>query len=208
MQRYRIANIKSDRFKIAPTLAQVWSGIQPVTVFWVSMAFWGMPSEAVAQTSCPIEVESLVEQMLPDLPGYANRAIARSRQRENPDPSSSIVIAGQPEFTPLPLGTERSIVSTENSEENIQNIQQVFLTTLDRVYTAADAIELQGYHWLFLTATENGWQLAVMYSAFDSYPAGDAPTPPENTTDGAIAQGVRNWLRDCQAREMELQSRV
>ena len=146
--------------------------------------------------------------MLPDLPSYANRAISRSRQRENPDPPSSIIVAGQPEFTPLPLGTARSTVGTEHSEEREENVRQVFFSTLERVYTPTDAIELQGYHWLFITPTQNGWQLVVMYSVFDSYLASNAPTPPENTTDGALAQGVRNWLRDCQARNMEPQSRV
>ncbi len=203
MQRYKIINLK---------IPHIWQNLRlgivclPIAIV---EAIAPTGTQVLAQTTCPEQVEPPIEQMLPDLPSYANRAIARSRQRGNPDPPSSIIVAGQPEFTPLPLGTARSTLGTENSEETEEeNVRQVFFTTLERVYTPTDAIELQGYHWLFLTPTQNGWQLVVMYSAFDSYPASDAPTPPEDTTDGALAQGVRNWLRDCQARNMEQQSRV
>ncbi|MDY6938372.1 MAG: hypothetical protein SWY16_11960 [Cyanobacteriota bacterium] len=186
---------------VLPTIADRVRQIRQRIACWMPMAIaLTIAAPSLARETCPAQVEPLVEQMLPDLPGYANRAIARSRQRGNSDPSSSIIVAGVPEFTPLPLGTARSTGVGEPADDNVR---QVFLTTLERVYTPNETIDLQGYHWLFLTATENGWQLVVMYSTRNSHPPSDAPTPPIDATEGAIANGVRTWLRDCHARDME-----
>ncbi|NJR66863.1 MAG: hypothetical protein HC772_18640 [Leptolyngbyaceae cyanobacterium CRU_2_3] len=61
-------------------------------------------------------------------------------------------------------------------------------------------MELQHYHWLFLTPTENyGWRLVLMFSSLGNAPANQPPSPPQDTSQGVIAQAVRLWLRDCRA---------
>lgn len=149
-------------------------------------------------TSCQKQdVETLTARLLQDLPSYANRASQSARFSRTTDIYSYVLVAGRPEFAPLTLGPG---IYSPDPATGTQQPQQVFITTLERQYTAGKPVELQQYHWLFLTQTSNGWQLAMMFSRIGTYPAGRPPTPPRDTSSGVIAQAVRAWLRDCAAR--------
>jgi hypothetical protein len=159
---------------------------------------------AARSPSCPTELEPLVEAMLPELPGYINRELLRSRSaagvamptNQDPNASSYTLFAGQPEFEPLPLGTARSAIDMEENPEAA--VRQVFITTLERTYIHSELLEFQGYHWLFLTQTPRGWRLVLIFSSWGSYPADGTTTPPQDSSNSAVGQGIRTWLRDCQ----------
>ncbi len=142
---------------------------------------------------CPTEVEPLVHLMLRDITGYANRIIVRSQPRTRRNTAlklhSSILMTGKPEFDPLPLNP---------NEKPDPNLRQAFITTLEQEGVAGKSIQLQQYHWLFLTPTQRGWQLALMFSRTGNYPANQQPpTPPRESSQGVMGQAIRLWLRDC-----------
>lgn len=162
------------------------------------------PLAATAKpASCPTELEPLVEALLPELPGYINRELQRSRSAvgvasraiDDPNSSSYVLLAGRPEFEPLPPGTARSTLSSE--ENTHSEVYQAFITTLERTYTDRNVLEFQGYHWLFLTPASSGWRLVTIFSSWGSYPDDGRITPPQNSSNGAVGQGIRTWLRDC-----------
>lgn len=157
-------------------------------------------SVLIAQSSSCLEkdVQTLTDELLKDLPSYANRTTQRARRQNRIiDIYSYVLVAGRPEFAPLTLGPGE--YTSADSTANSQEIEQVFITTLERQYTAKKAVELQQYHWLFLTRTSSGWQLAMMFSRTGTYPDKRPPTPPRDSSDGVIGQAIRTWLRDCQA---------
>lgn len=162
------------------------------------------PTKAQSQSSsCPANIENLTALLLRDLPSYANRASQSSRRLSRAyDSYSYILLAGKPEFTPLTLGPGeyKSAASTASSEA----YQQVFITTLERSYTKSRVVELQQYHWLFLTPTANGWYLGLMFSQIGSYPNVKPPSPPRESSKGVIGQAINTWLRDCRAGSVRL----
>lgn len=168
----------------------------------VSSCFAPFPA-AAREPHCPTELEPLVESMLPELPGYINRELQRSRPTtlglsphpDDPNAFSSIILAGQPEFEPLPPGTARSAIGIEENPD--EAVVQAFITTLERTYIHNEILEFQGYHWLFMTPTASGWRLVLMFSSWGSYPADGKTTPPQDSSNSAVGQGVRKWLRDC-----------
>jgi hypothetical protein len=146
------------------------------------------------------DVETLTTHLLQDLPSYANRAIQRARPpllSKMPDFYSYVIIAGKPEFTPLPLTTYQSSLNAKQNAS--EGVKQVFFSTLERMYTSGKAVYLEEFHWLFLTKTRSGWRMVMMFSQTGDYPPTKPPTPPQDTSDGDIAQGINAWLRDCQA---------
>lgn len=147
-----------------------------------------LPVQA-AQIACPTEVEPLVKAMVQDLPGYANRIAVRSRITRSP--RNSVILAGRPEFEPLPLNSDRPIDPT---------LKQTFITTLEREIVAGKAIDLQEFHWLFLTRTPQGWQLALMFSRIGTTTPPQQITPPIENREGVMGQAVQLWLRDCNIR--------
>jgi hypothetical protein len=164
------------------------------------------PSRRVDKTAtsggkffCPDQtIETLTNKLLHDLPGYANRSIQRARPpllSGKPDFYSYVLVAGRPEFTPLPLTPGKYGSDVPNSES--AGVEQVFFTTLERMYTGGKAIDLQQFHWLFLTKTSTGWRMVMMFSQIGYYPANKPPTPPKDTTNGDIGQAINVWLRDC-----------
>ncbi|MBV8883800.1 MAG: hypothetical protein JO235_07335 [Chroococcidiopsidaceae cyanobacterium CP_BM_RX_35] len=163
------------------------------------------PLNQVAPSStCPADVKTLTTELLRDLPSYANRISQSSRPlNSRPDLSTYVVLAGRPEFAPLTLGPGEYLPSTPGLSPQ-QEPQQVFITTLERQYTAGKAIELQQYHWLFLTRTSSGWQLSMMFSRTGPYRVGRPLTPPRDSSNGVIAQAIRTWLRDCRAGAVSL----
>lgn len=162
------------------------------------------PSENSKFVCKTAELEPLVNRLIVDLPSYANRVIQRSRSVGVTEGLSYVIIAGIPEFEPLPLGPGRSPkTASSNTGEPVEQAsdepRQVFITTLERNYDTGTLVELQHYHWLFLTKTSRGWRLAMMFSRLGSYPAGKPPLPPRDSSTGVIAQAVNTWLRDCRA---------
>lgn len=142
-------------------------------------------------------VETLTTQLIVDLPSYANRISQRARRRDRTvDLYSYVIIAGRPEFAPLTLGPGE-YQSVAPPTTNLEQPQQVFITTLERQYTNGKPVELQQYHWLFLTRTSGGWRLAMMFSRTGTYPAKFSPTRPRDSSYGVIAQAIRAWLSDC-----------
>ena len=149
-----------------------------------------------ANSNCQNQnLETLTTNLLKDLPSYANRATQRARRRQRVvDIYSYVLLAGRPEFAPLTLGPGEY---TSADSALVEPSQQVFITTLERQYIQGKPIELQQYHWLFLTQTDHGWYLAMMFSRTGAYPSRNPPTPPRDSSEGVIAQAVRTWLRDC-----------
>jgi hypothetical protein len=161
----------------------------------VGIALLTFPHQAqAARNQCPTELESLVAWMLRDLPGYANRAIVRSRGKTPITALSSVLTAGRPEFEPLPLAP-----SSAGARQRDPTLRQVFLTTLERESIGGKFSELQQFHWLFLARAETGWQLVLLFTRTGSYPSGQPPTPPRESSQGVIGQAIRAWLRDCNA---------
>ena len=143
------------------------------------------------------DIKTLTTGLLQALPGYANRASQRARRlSRSSDVYSYVILAGRPEFEPLTLGPG---AYTSKSQPTDAQVQQVFFTTLERQYTKGKAIELQQFHWVFLTKSQSGWRLATMLSQIGGYPAQKPPTPPKDSSNGIIAQAINAWLRDCQA---------
>jgi hypothetical protein len=143
-------------------------------------------------------LELLTTQLLRDLPSYANRVIQRARRfGRKTDIFSYVLAAGRPEFAPLPLNLTGDI--PKELKYTDKDVNQVFFTTLERQYIGKKAVELQQFHWLFLTKAENGWWMVMMFSRTGSDPKQNPPTPPQDSSNGVIAQGIKTWLRDCRA---------
>ncbi|MGH7999961.1 MAG: hypothetical protein ACREPR_11160 [Brasilonema sp.] len=158
------------------------------------------------KSSCSNQnLEALTTQLLRDLPSYANRANQRARRLSRAtDAYSYMVVAGRPEFQPLPLNPGE--YTADSAKTASEKVEQVFFTTLERQYTAGKAIQLQQFHWLFLTKTKSDWRLVIMFSQIGSFPKNQPPTPPRDSSNGVIAQGISAWLRDCQAGSVRTRS--
>lgn len=146
----------------------------------------------LARSHCPTDLAILVDRLLPDLPSYANRIIVRSRFSPNTNTPPGyalpqIILAGRPEFEPLPLNSGDAIG---------ENGTQVFITTLERQYRQGQAINVQQYHWLFFTQNQKGWELAKIVSRFGN--AADIRPLLGQDNKSEIAEAIRLWLRDCQ----------
>ncbi|MCS6813233.1 MAG: hypothetical protein NZ772_06640 [Cyanobacteria bacterium] len=172
-----------------------WLGIWNVAIaepmlypkLWVTL-------QRVTQHTCPTDVETLVALLIRDLPSYANRQTRSSVPlRSALNPASHMIVAGRPEFEPLPLKPGESPPSRDADPT------QVFISTLERQYAGDRAFDLQQYHWLFLTRSAGGWRLVFMFTRTASPTPNTPPTPPRDSSDGAIARAIRTWLRDCRA---------
>ncbi|MDZ7951868.1 hypothetical protein [Nostoc sp. DedQUE09] len=143
-------------------------------------------------------LETLTIQLLQKLPSYTNRASQRARRlSRSSEVYSYMLVAGKPEFTPLPLNLEE--YSADASKSATSGVEQVFFTTLERQYIGKKVVELQQFHWLLLTKTQSGWQLVMMFSQAGSYSQQQPLSPPRNSSNGTVAQGIKAWLRDCEA---------
>ena len=143
---------------------------------------------------CPDNLQQLTWLLLKDLPGYSNRVIQRT-QRANRQAGirNFIITASKAEFEPLDLPR------IQYNQIDARDPEQVFFTVLERQYNNNKVTTIQTFHWLFLTQTSNGWQPVMMFSRFGNSNANHPPTPPRETTDGIIGQGVQLWLKDCRA---------
>jgi hypothetical protein len=153
------------------------------------------PQSPIPSSTCPADVSTLTSQLLKDLPSYANRVIQRARRLDRTvDSFSYVLVAGNPEFEPLSLGSGEY---TSSAPDTDSEPEQVFLTTLERQYRDGRAFYRQHYHWLFLTQTPDGWRLVLIFSRIGSASEGRPPTPPRESGNGVIGQAVNLWLRDC-----------
>ncbi|HAZ48578.1 MAG TPA: hypothetical protein DDW76_16415 [Cyanobacteria bacterium UBA11369] len=147
---------------------------------------------------CPKDLETLITLLLRDLPSYANRVTQRARRRSRSvEVYSYVILAGRPEFEPLTLGPGAYTPTAPDS--NSEQLRQVFITTLERQYVGNKPVLLQQYHWLFLTHTDSGWLLAMMFSQTGLYSDERPPTAPRESSQGVIGQAIQIWLRDCRA---------
>jgi hypothetical protein len=153
------------------------------------------PVKSEVSNSCSERsLETLTTQLMLDLPGYANRASQRARRLSRSlDIYTYILVAGKPEFQPLPLKPGIDPAKKYESE----GVEQVFFTTWGRKYIGKKVVQLQEFHWLFLTKTKIGWQVVMMFTQTGAYPVKQPVAPPRNSSNGAISQGVKLWLRDC-----------
>jgi hypothetical protein len=143
-------------------------------------------------------LETLTIQLLQKLPSYTNRASQRARRlSRSSEVYSYMLVAGRPEFTPLLLNLEE--YSADASKSAASGVEQVFFTTLERQYIGKKVVELQQFHWLLLTKTQSGWQLVMMFSQAGSHSEQQPLSPPRDSSNGTVAQGVKAWLRDCEA---------
>ena len=151
-------------------------------------------------------IENLITPLLRDLPSYTNRASQRARRlKRKTDVYSYMSLAGKPDFTPLPLNP--GINTTDAPKSSEEKVEQVFFTTLERQYTRGRAVQLQEFHWLFLTKSQSGWRMVTMFSQIGSYPVTkNPPTPPRDSSNGTVAQGINAWLRDCRAGSIRMSS--
>lgn len=141
------------------------------------------------------DLEKLTNKMLRDLPAYFNRATQRARRLDRSvEVYSYMLVAGKPDFQPLPLRSWGDVATDGGG-----GVKQVFFTTLERQYLKGKAVQLQGFHWLFLTKTQSGWRVAMLYSQIGGYPKRKPPTPPRESSNSAVGQGIKTWLRDCRA---------
>jgi hypothetical protein len=148
-----------------------------------------------AKSVCPADLDSLSRLLARDLPSYTNRVMQR-RKKKGDRVYSSVVAAGNPESTPIP------IVSREYSPVYPSAApSQLFITTLERQYTDIKVTQLQQFHWLFLAKTRIGWRLVTMYSRLNvKSPSADRSiVPPTESSNTAVGEAVRLWLKDCYA---------
>lgn len=160
--------------------------------------------KAIAESSCPSNSNTLAENLLEDVPSYANRIIQRTKfpSRSQSD-STYFIIAGNLNSNPLEKDIKGNYTPAfPNSKNN--NVKQIFFTTLERKYQENKVHSVQNYHWLFLTETEQGWYLATLYSRFGVTDNNHPPTPPKETSDGILGQAIQIWLRDCRANAISI----
>ncbi len=166
----------------------------PTTIFFaIAQKARADQLPSVQTETCPTTLEELVAELLPDLPSYANRVRIRAGIAK-----SYVMLAARPEFQPLP----RSRIAALPSQSTDASVQQVFFTTLIRTHERDRLTHVQEYHWLFLTQPQPGdWRVVSLYSILGPYPAGETvPLAPRNSTEGSIAQAVRDWLLTCRSR--------
>ncbi|WP_210407177.1 hypothetical protein, partial [Hydrocoleum sp. CS-953] len=146
------------------------------------------------KSTCPENsdnLEILVAALMLDLPSYVNREIQRDRQPNKDYLKRNIVIAGRPEFEPLPI---------DDTPFLQEDINQIFLTTLERQYRDSQVVELQQFHWLFLRQNQTQWELVNMFSIEESL-LENIPPQPEESINGVFARGIRAWLKGCYFQE-------
>lgn len=168
-----------------------------------SIARSAEPTYIRPRTTCPDQLEELMPLLLRDLPSYANRVSQRSYIEEfriTENIPGTIIVAGQPEYQPIELASREYIPVQEED-----TTRQVFFTTLERQYASEAIVDLQHYYWLFLTQAQDGWRLALLFSSLGDTPSDEPPTPPQDASQGVVAQAIRLWLRDCRAGSIRLQ---
>lgn len=156
------------------------------------------PKDKLGSACSEQNLDALTTYLLRDLPSYTNRVSQRARRRSrSTEVYSYMLVAGRPEFIPLPLNP--GISSADASQSATSGVDQVFFTTLNRQYIGGKAVELQEFHWLLFTKIQSGWRLVMMFTQTGSSPKQQPPTPPRDSSKSTVAQAINLWLKDCQA---------
>lgn len=147
--------------------------------------------------TCPNNLPELTALLLKDLPAYSNRIIQRTQNlNQAAGIQNYIITANKAEFEPLTLPR---LQYDDQDTQNGQDPEQVFFTVLERQYIQGKIVEIQTYHWLFLTQTNSGWRTVMLFSRLGNVDNNQPPAPPRETSNGIIGRGVQLWLRDCRA---------
>jgi hypothetical protein len=188
---------KNQRYRSVIWSQKITGAIACFSLFSLGSPAWGesLKGNLIRPPSqCPPDLPTLMPLLLRDLPSYANRVSQRAyTDFRTADIPGYVIVADRPEYAPLSLNLEGTPLPPEDQPS------QVFFTTLERQYVSGKPVSLQHYHRLFLVETQEGWQLSLMFSTLGHYPADQPPTPPQDTSQGVIAQAIRLWLRDCRA---------
>lgn len=158
--------------------------------WYLGIILWGLMgviSPVIAQ-QCPQDLNTLGDELLKELPDYANRALHRSNVK-----NIYVIVAGKAEYIPLSLNNQEY-----PSNKSDQEVQQVFFTTLEREYLNNKVQTRQNYHWLLLGKHQHQWYVVRMFTRLGSTSPGLSSSPPRDSSQGALSQGINNWLRDCQ----------
>lgn len=148
-------------------------------------------SSSLGRAVCPADLKRLIEQLLPELPSYANRVIQRAQFSSQNYFPTSFILAGRAEFEPLSLNLIPPVSA---------NTRQVFFTTLERQYQGSQIVEYEELHWIFLAKTARGWQLVTMFSQVVAPNSNGSHSGLEESNNSVTAEAIRLWLRDCEAR--------
>ncbi|MEE3716198.1 hypothetical protein V2H45_05495 [Tumidithrix elongata RA019] len=133
-------------------------------------------SPAIAQPVpkiCPSELKTLSKAIAKDLPSYLTRTYTRLGFKRQ------IITVSLPELEPLPLAKDRS--------PSPNDPQQVFFSVLERQPGKVETS--QRAYWLFISDTKLGWRLSMAFTRISN-------APPEDVSDGAIANAVSTWLKE------------
>ncbi len=161
----------------------------------LGLATWPLPAQAAGlrPATCPTAFEPLIEQLLKNLPHYANRLLVKSRKLGGPPPGNYVMVISPPDFQALPLA--------DRAPSNPQpDHRQVFFTSLERQYSTHRITPLQGFHWSIWAPSSSGWQLVSLRSQLGPGPSAQSDrilVPPKEADYSPIAEGIRLWLRDC-----------
>lgn len=201
-----------------PRLCQLGLGGAIAALLWGSTGAMAVRAEAVLPDRCSAVFRPFIQELLPTLPSYANRAIIRARSAPPPsrpllarpaaiDPAPPgsqphhVITVGKPDFRTLaiaPLAQQFPDLQLDAVAARPQ-LQQVFLTSLERRITPQGIESQQLAHWLFFQLSEPGWQLVKMVTLPGGDPDPTQPAPqPWDSTDGILAEAIRTQLRDCQ----------
>ncbi|MEL6910561.1 MAG: hypothetical protein AAFR62_03050 [Cyanobacteria bacterium J06629_2] len=152
-------------------------------------------ADAPMVEGCPNDIQTLTASLLEDLPSYSNRVIQRTQNlNQAAGTENYIITASRAELESLDLPR------LQYSQIDNRDPEQVFFTVLERQYIDNKIVDIETYHWLFLSQTDSGWRTVMMFSRFGNSDQANPPTPPRETTNGIIGRGVQLWLRDCRAR--------
>ena len=150
--------------------------------------------DAPEADGCPEDIKELTALLLRDLPAYSNRVIQRTQDlNQAAGIENYIITAGEAEYEPL------NLPRLQYNPIDDKDPEQVFFTVLERQYIDNQIVDIQTYHWLFLTQTDSSWRTVIMFSRFGNSAENKPPTPPRETTNGIIGRAVQLWLRDCRA---------
>jgi hypothetical protein len=141
---------------------------------------------------CPTTLPKLTELMVRDLPSYANRSEQRQRSKINTANYTNYLTAGRPEIA------DQLIENPEYRPTKPTTAPlQLYLSTLEKRYVGKSFTELQQFHWLFLAKGKQDWYLVAMYSRQGQITG--EPLPPVESLQSPVGDGVKIWLRDCNA---------
>jgi hypothetical protein len=150
--------------------------------------------EFVAKSvTCPSQLPELSGLLRRDLPSYANRIFQRQRKIGEAVYTSMIAVS-KAELDPLKIEHQEYTPVYPQASPS-----QLFITTLERQYNDKKTVDLEHFHWLFLSRTRKGWRLVTIYSrigAREKY-TNQPITPPMESSQTVIAQAIRTWLNDC-----------